>query len=119
MARTDPHFKLRIPPDLLAELKEVAKRNQQSVTAEIVERLRESLAPPSEENLQLAKDVLTSEVEKILMGEAEKVNKEISRIQSEISSLAEQFQKGLLVRDDEIEGLKKQLRKIVPEKKTP
>lgn len=43
MARTDPHFKLRIPDDLLAELKDVAESNGRSVTAEIVQRLRHSL----------------------------------------------------------------------------
>ena len=40
MARTDPMFHLRLPEDLLTEIKEQAERNGRTITAEMVQRLR-------------------------------------------------------------------------------
>ncbi|WP_336067235.1 Arc family DNA-binding protein [Nitratireductor rhodophyticola] len=43
MAREDPHFRLRIPEDLKEKIAEIAVANERSMTAEIIERLRDSL----------------------------------------------------------------------------
>ncbi|WP_412032828.1 Arc family DNA-binding protein [Nitratireductor aquimarinus] len=43
MAREDPHFRLRIPEDLKEKIAEIAAVNERSMTAEIIERLRDSL----------------------------------------------------------------------------
>ncbi|UYC12860.1 Arc family DNA-binding protein [Xanthomonas sp. CFBP 8445] len=40
MAVNDPHFKIRLPADLKAQLEKAAEENGRSVTAEIVHRLR-------------------------------------------------------------------------------
>ncbi|RFF50167.1 Arc family DNA-binding protein [Xanthomonas campestris] len=40
MALDDPHFKIRLPRDLKAQLEEAAEKNGRSMTAEIVHRLR-------------------------------------------------------------------------------
>ena len=42
MKQTDPHFKIRLPPDLKARIEESAKTSQRSMTAEIVARLEDS-----------------------------------------------------------------------------
>jgi hypothetical protein len=39
MAKDDPHFRLRIPAELKAEIEESAKANNRSINAEIVARL--------------------------------------------------------------------------------
>ncbi|KFL28189.1 hypothetical protein JP74_02995 [Devosia sp. 17-2-E-8] len=40
--RTDPQFKLRLPPELKASLEDAARRNNRSINAEIVNRLEAS-----------------------------------------------------------------------------
>lgn len=45
MARIDPHFRLRIPSDLLQRLAADATANNRSTTAEIVARLEASSNP--------------------------------------------------------------------------
>lgn len=42
MARTDPHFKIRIPTELKQRLEAVAAANKRSITAEIIARLEDS-----------------------------------------------------------------------------
>lgn len=44
MTREDPQIKLRLPPEMLAELKAIAAQNRRSMNAEIMERLRISLS---------------------------------------------------------------------------
>lgn len=41
--QTDPQFKLRLPPDIKEALEEAARRNNRSMSAEIVARLAESI----------------------------------------------------------------------------
>jgi len=43
MTTEDAHFRLRLPEDLHAQLIEVAEKNQRSINAEIVARLKASL----------------------------------------------------------------------------
>ncbi len=52
MSREDPVVRFRLPEDLRAELKESAARHRRSLTAEIVQRLRDSLAGPSRSDLE-------------------------------------------------------------------
>lgn len=44
MSRQDPQFNLRIPSELKARVEEAAKENKRSATAEIIDRLKTSLA---------------------------------------------------------------------------
>jgi hypothetical protein len=56
MARTDPKFMLRMPPDLKARVEEAARANNRSMNAEILARLEGSLsglADASAENERL------------------------------------------------------------------
>lgn len=45
MAKDDPHFRLRIPAELKAEIENAARSNNRSINAEIVLRLHESFRP--------------------------------------------------------------------------
>lgn len=45
MAREDPLFRLRMPEDMKAALKEAADRNHRSLNAEIVSRLERTIVP--------------------------------------------------------------------------
>jgi hypothetical protein len=42
MKQTDPHFKMRIPPDLKARIEASAKANSRTMSAEILFRVAES-----------------------------------------------------------------------------
>lgn len=46
MSRDDLHFRLRIPAELKARVQAAAEANRRSMTAEIVDRLEQSFAPP-------------------------------------------------------------------------
>jgi hypothetical protein len=62
MAREDLHFRLRLPEDLKARIENAAQMNDQSMTAEIVERLRWTFGPADEQMLELvAKNTQTEE----------------------------------------------------------
>ena len=43
--QTDPQFKLRLPPDLLQQIKEAAASNHRTMNAEILARLAQPEAP--------------------------------------------------------------------------
>lgn len=43
MAKDDPHFRLRLPAELKAEVERAAKENNRSINAEIVSRLEDSI----------------------------------------------------------------------------
>lgn len=53
MARDDPHFRLRVPPDLKAQIEAAARANGQSINAEIVRRLAESFRPEADEETDI------------------------------------------------------------------
>lgn len=58
MTREDAHFKLRLPEDLRANLKSSAALNRRSLTAEIIQRLYQSL---EDERIAYAAGVATSQ----------------------------------------------------------
>lgn len=49
MSRTDPQFKLRMPPELLVQVEQTAKQANRSLNAEIVTRLQASFAQATPE----------------------------------------------------------------------
>ncbi|MDX1296934.1 MAG: Arc family DNA-binding protein [Pseudomonas sp.] len=49
MSRTDPQFKLRMPPELRAQLEQTAKEARRSLNAEIVLRLEATFAQAKQE----------------------------------------------------------------------
>lgn len=51
MAQNDPHFKIRMPPDLKDRLERAAKSQNRSITAEIVSRLEDSFPIPIQPDL--------------------------------------------------------------------
>ena len=51
MSRDDPHFRLRVPPELHDRVAAAAKENGRSMNAEIVVRLELSFASGSDEKL--------------------------------------------------------------------
>jgi hypothetical protein len=55
MSRDDPHFRLRVPPDLHDRIAASAKKNSRSINAEIVNRLELSYAYAME--LRKASDI--------------------------------------------------------------
>ena len=52
MAREDLHFRLRIPEELKAKVEESASDNHRSMTAEIIARLEESFAVPTNNGIK-------------------------------------------------------------------
>jgi hypothetical protein len=53
MARSDPHFRLRIPPELKAVIEIHAKYNQRSINAEIVHALEQYFPKPKTSDTQM------------------------------------------------------------------
>jgi hypothetical protein len=68
MAREDPEIRFRCPPDLKARIESAARAANRSMNAEIVHRLRDSLAEPQTVGLPPAPLPSNAEVMTLLDG---------------------------------------------------
>ncbi|MBF0620817.1 MAG: Arc family DNA-binding protein [Magnetococcales bacterium] len=57
MARSDPQFKLRLPQELKKKIEEAAQKNDRSMNAEIIARLKSSLNESSKSNASSGEDI--------------------------------------------------------------
>lgn len=76
MARDDPHFRLRLPPDLKARVEDAARAAGRSINAEIVQRLEASFAAPqaamTEERLRALLEEYLGDIRSDLLGDAQR-----------------------------------------------
>ncbi|WP_354042586.1 Arc family DNA-binding protein [Devosia sp. UYZn731] len=90
MAREDPHFRLRIPETLLKQIQEAASASRRSATAEIVERLEQSLALANLiENYKHAEERLLEQVKT-----ERELRKQVTLLEDQIALLKAQAEQG-------------------------
>ena len=76
MARDDPHFRLRLPPELKAQVEEAARAAGRSINTEIVQRLEASFAAPqsalTEARLRALLEEYLGDIRSDLLGDAQR-----------------------------------------------
>lgn len=105
MAREDPHFRLRIPEDLKQRIEAVAQTNRRSMTAEIVERLRDSFAiddhddfpgfTPGDSVAAMVEDLksarkLSDDLYDLTVGQARTINSQAEAIEAQSATIKAQ-----------------------------